>query len=56
VTFTPTGGSPSAPMRESACIDVTVASDPGTYANACAGGTNAPGVHTVKLTGSSIGA
>jgi len=55
VTFTPSAGSPSAPVTESACIDVTVASDPGSYANACAGGTNAPGVHTVKLTGNSIG-
>jgi hypothetical protein len=55
VKFTPSQGSPSAPVTESACIDITVASDPGSYANACAGGTNAPGVHTVKLTGNSIG-
>jgi hypothetical protein len=51
VTFTATEGTATSHVTESACIDVTVASDPGTYANACAGGTNAPGVHTVKLTG-----
>jgi hypothetical protein len=51
VTFTATEGTPSSHVTESACIDVTVASDPGTYANACAGGTNARGVHTVKLSG-----
>jgi hypothetical protein len=51
VTFTATEGTTSSHVTESACVDVTVTSDPGTYANACAGGTNAPGVHTVKLTG-----
>ncbi len=51
VKFTATEGTSSSHVTESACVDVTVASDPGTYANACAGGTNAPGVHTVKLTG-----
>ena len=51
VTFTATEGTTSSHVTESACVDVTVTSDPGTYANACAGGTNAPGVHTVKLSG-----
>jgi predicted outer membrane repeat protein len=51
VTFTATEGTTSSHVTESACVDVTVMSDPGTYANACAAGTNAPSVHTVKLTG-----
>ncbi|MGA9724792.1 MAG: beta-propeller fold lactonase family protein, partial [Candidatus Binatus sp.] len=51
VTFTATAGTTGSHVTESACEDVTLTSDPGTYANACAGGTNAPGVHTVKLTG-----
>ncbi len=51
VTFTATAGSTGSHVTESACVDVTVTKDPGTYANACSPGTNAPGVHSVKLTG-----
>ena len=40
VTFTATEGTTSSHVTESACIDVTVASDPGTYKDTCAGGTN----------------
>ncbi len=51
VTFRASEGTLISHVTESSCVDVTVASDPGIYANDCASRTNAAGVHTVKVTG-----